>query len=189
MNLIDAIVSLIIFTILAWLLAHIVILNNRSANLLEEKTKVINLQDNFFSTLQNQRNTIEVDRQKENFQKEVKAQFLNSFHWEKLTLTPTDMDEGTYSCYNISLTGGKIKLEKKLTSLEIADTEIMTNYLWDLGDDVTNISCFYNTHNYIWDSTWINPQLSPISFVIYSFFQDNSFNQNYLYRKWIIYFN
>lgn len=194
MNLLDIIIWYIVFFILMTAI-FIWIGNNISDwyNLTSE-TKVNELQQLFSNKLRENIDGIVVDKQKENFQSEIKTAFLNTLKWKWFNIDPSNQDNGDYWCYNVWIENEKIHLWNKIENLSINIANIdeslkQTDYSWKIWNEFLNVICFYNTYNFLKSSKSIDFNDSPIAYIQYVFYEDNQYITRNFSKKWILYFN
>jgi len=193
MNIYDVIIWFIVFAILFSVMVLWLWNNYSDISNLKISNQIISFQDNITNLLHYNNSINKSSLGHVNFLSENKANFLNTFWWTNLNISSTSRDNSDFDCYNYFLDQDQIILHTKINNKDVDikdESFILTDYNWDLWvNNLLNIVCFYNTFDYLWFDIYSDISKSPLSYVLYSFYEDISFNQQYYTRKWILYFN
>jgi hypothetical protein len=192
MSLIDVIVWYLVFSILTGAVFMWIGGNIRDGSNITQFNKVNELHQYFANTLWGQLRNLEVDKQKDGFQEDMKKEYLKTFKGTPIVLWGEYQDNAVYSCYNAKIDTGSVFLGEKIENLDIdiyKTSYISTDHRGADGSEFLNFLCFYNTRDYLNSSNSIESSSSPIAYVLFTFFEDPQYEKKVVSNKGILYFN
>lgn len=193
MNLLDNIVW---FIILGFLLTTSVSFISGIFNLLYINQSTYTSTSIIDAAEQNLKNIVQnnnFDKNHISYHENLKSHFLSeTFSWIWLNLSSSSIDGQSYQCFNYTLEWTKLRIHESINPAEDIDiyNHYLTDELWEEGGSTfMNVLCLYHTYDFIWSSDTIDINTSPISYVIYSFFEDLKMSNQVVSKKGILYFN